>query len=217
MARRALPTAAAFAVGTALLLTACGGGGDDSSDKIEGAGGGSDSPSASAPASADADRPDVSVPKDLELVFDFSAPSDPKQAKAVDNAANYIRALKHGIVKQDVNDPAYQYYSGAQAAQYAKTQIKEWVDGGWVPTGKDRYFKSEATELSGGKAVLVTFCRNQAKSFSKDIKGGKVHYGKESLDSYQKFSVLMSPPNGADKVWKAQKIEVQGRVKECRG
>ncbi|MGW2226497.1 hypothetical protein [Streptomyces formicae] len=216
MARRSLSTAAVFAVGTALLLTACGGGGDDGSkDEIEGAGGGSDRPSASA--SADPAGPDVSVPKDLNLVFDFSAPSDPKQAKAVDNAANYIRALKHGIVRQDANDPAYRYYSGAQAAQYAKTQINAWIDGGWVPTGTDRYFKSEATELSDGKAVLVTFCRNQAKSFSKDIKGGKVHYGKESLDSYQKFSVLMSPPKGEDKIWKAQKIEVQGRVKECRG
>ncbi|MGW6026426.1 hypothetical protein [Streptomyces sp. NPDC055099] len=214
MARRSMPALAALAATTTLLLTACGGGGSEgSSDEIEGAGKGSSKPSASAPT----DAPDVSVPKDLKLVFDFSRPSDPKQAKAVDNAENYIRALKHGIVQQDVNDPAYRYYSAAQAARYAKTQIKAWVDGGWVPTGTDRYFKSEATELGGGKAVLVTFCRNQAKSFSKDIKGGKIHYGKESLDSYQKFSVLMSPPSGSDKIWKAQKTEVQGRVKECRG
>lgn len=216
MARRTMPTvAAAFAAGAALLLTACGGGGDDkSSDGIEGAGGASKEPSASA--SADPGRPDLTVPKDLHLVFDFSKPSDPKQAAAVDNAADYIRALKHGIVKQDVNDPAYRYYSGAAASRYAKSQIKAWKDGGWVPTGTDRYFRNEATELGGGKAVLVTFCRNQAKSFSKDIKGGKVHRTKESLNSYQKFSLLMSPPKGADKVWKAQKIEVQGRAGECR-
>lgn len=215
MARRTLPVATALLASATLLLTACGGGGDDSSDKIEGAGQGSAKPSASS--SADGKGPDISVPKDLKLVFDFDKPSDPKQAKAVDNAANYVRALKHGIVQQDVNDPAYQYYSGAQASRYAKTQIKAWIDGGWVPTGTDRYYTSEATELSGGKAVLVTFCRNQAKSFSKDIKGGKIHYSKESLASYQKFSLLMSPPRGEDKIWKAQKIEVQGRVKECRG
>ncbi|MEV8016789.1 hypothetical protein AB0O76_10650 [Streptomyces sp. NPDC086554] len=216
MARRTMPAVTALVTSAALLLTACGGGGDDkSSDKIEGAGQGSEKPAASE--SPEGEGPDVSVPKDLNLVFDFAKPSDPKHAKAVDNAANYIRALKHGIVQQDVNDPAYKYYSGAQASTYAKTQIKAWIDGGWVPTGTDRYFKSEATELSGGKAVLVTFCRNQAKSFSKDIKGDKIHYSKESLDSYQKFSVLMSPPRGEDKIWKAQKIEVQGRVKECRG
>lgn len=211
-----MPVMTALVASAALLLTACGGGGsDDSPDKIEGAGQGSDKPS-TAPSTEDG-SPDVSLPKDLKLVFDFSKPSDPKQAAAVGNAANYIRALKHGIVQQDENDPAYKHYSAAQAAKYANTQIKTWVKGGWVPTGTDRYFKSEATELSDGKAVLVTFCRNQAKSFSKDIKGGKVHYGKESLDSYQKFSVLMSPPKGDAKVWKAQTIQVQGRVKECRG
>lgn len=210
-----MPALVALAASTTLLLTACGGGSDGSSDEIEGAGKGASKPSASA--STDDGSPDVSVPKDLKLLFDFSKPSDPKQAAAVDNAANYIRALKHGIVRQDENDPAYKYYSAAQAAQYAKTQIKTWIKGGWVPTGTDRYFKSEATELGEGKAVLVTFCRNQAKSFSKDIKGGKIHYGKESLDSYQKFSVLMSPPQGDAEVWKAQTVEVQGRVKECRG
>lgn len=211
-----MPVMTALVASAALLLTACGGGGsDDSPDKIEGAGKSSDKPSTSP--SAEDGSPDVSVPEDLKLIFDFSKPSDPKQAAAVDNAGNYIRALKHGIVQQDPNDPAYEYYSAAQAARYAKGQINTWVKGGWVPTGTDRYFKSEATELGGGKAVLVTFCRNQAKSFSKDVKGGKIHYGKESLDSYQKFSVLMSPPKGDVKVWKAQTIEVQGRVKECRG
>ncbi|MEU3740525.1 hypothetical protein AB0E78_26110 [Streptomyces sp. NPDC032198] len=218
MARRTLPALTALTAlvtSATLLLSACGGGGSDSSDEIEGAGKGSTKPSASP--SKDDGSPDLSVPKDLNLVFDFSKPSDPKQAAAVDNAANYIRALKHGIAQQDENDPAYKYYSAAQAAQYAKTQIKTWVKGGWVPTGTDRYFKPQATELGEGKAVLVTFCRNQAKSFSKDIKGGKIHYGKESLDSYQKFSVLMSPPKSDAKVWKAQTIEVQGRVKECRG
>ncbi|MEU6768990.1 hypothetical protein ABZ916_41555 [Streptomyces sp. NPDC046853] len=216
MARRTMPVVTSLVAGAALLLTACGSGGsEDSSDKIEGAGKGSSKPSASP--STDGEGPDVSVPKDLKLIFDFSKPSDPKHAAAVDNAANYIRALKHGIAQQDADDPAYKYYSSAQAAKYAKTQINTWIKGGWVPTGTDRYFKSEATELGDGKAVLVTFCRNQAKSFSKDIKGEKIHYGKESLDSYQKYSVLMSPPQGDAKVWKAQTIEVQGRVKECRG
>jgi hypothetical protein len=211
-----MPIVATLVASATLLLTACGSGGDDKSpDDIEGVGKGSSKPSASP--SADDGSPDVSVPKDLKLIFDFSKPSDPEQAAAVDNAANYIRALKHGIAQQDANDPAYKYYSAAQAASYAKTQINTWIKGGWVPTGTDRYFKSEAAELSGGKAVLVTFCRNQAKSFSKDIKGDKIHYGKESLDSYQKYSVLMSPPQGDAKVWKAQTIEVQGRVKECRG
>jgi hypothetical protein len=210
VARRTLTTAAAFAATATLLLTACGGSNDDSSDDIKGADTGSPSPSASA-SKADTKAPDLSVPDDLHLVFDFDKPSDSK-----DTATNFIRALKHGIVKQDPNDPAYQYYSVGSAAKYAKSQIQAWVDGGWTPTGTDKYFKADTAGV-GSTGVLVTFCRNQAKSYSKKIKTGKTHYTKESLDSYQKFSILMRPsPDSADK-WTAQQIEVQGRVKECQG
>jgi hypothetical protein len=216
VARRTVTTAAvAFTATATLLLTACGGGGDDSSsDKIKGADTGTSSPSASAPAGGDG--PDVSLPKDLNLVFDFSKPSDAKQAAALADAENYIRALNHGIVQQDPNDPAYQYYSDSQAAQYAKSQIQTWVKGNWTPTGTDKYYGANVTTLSGGKRVLATFCENQAKFYSKEIKTGKILYTEENLDSFQKFSLLMYPPSGSSKAWKARVIEVAGKAKECQ-
>jgi hypothetical protein len=218
VARRALTTtAAAFAATAALLLTACGGGGEDkSSDDIKGADSGTRSPSASASGSAGADRPDVSVPKDLKLVFDFDQPSDAKHAAALADAENYIRALKHGIAKQDPNDPAYQFYSGAQAEQYAKSQIESWVKGGWTVTGTDRYYDEDIATLSDGKGVLVSFCRNQAKFYGKEIKTEKVLRTKESLDSYQAWKVLMVPPAGSSQAWKAGNVEVIGKAEECR-
>ncbi|WP_309475048.1 hypothetical protein [Streptomyces parvulus] len=78
MARRALTmTTAAFTATAALLLTACGGSDESSPEDIKGAGGGSPSASASASGdTADVKRPDVSVPGDLKLVFDFEKPSD---------------------------------------------------------------------------------------------------------------------------------------------
>ncbi|WP_406443173.1 hypothetical protein OHB14_29885 [Streptomyces sp. NBC_01613] len=215
MARRALPTtAAALTAAAALLLTGCGGGDKSSSDDIKGAGTGSGSPSASA--SADADAPDVSVPSDFHLVFDFDAPSDAKQASALSDAENYIRALKHGISKQDPNDPAYQYYSSGQAAQYAKSQIQAWVKGHWTVTGTDKYYAADVTALSGGKRELVTFCRNQGKSYSKEIKSGKILYTEENLDSYVKYQLLMFAPTGSSKAWKASVVEVKGKAKECQ-
>ncbi|WP_327695366.1 hypothetical protein [Streptomyces sp. NBC_00459] len=220
MARRALSiTVTTLTATAALLLTGCGGGGDDSTpDDIKGADSGASSPSASASATTegDAGAPDLSVPADVKLVFDFDAPSDAKHAAALADAENYIRALAHGIVKQDPDDPAYQYYSGDQAAQYAKSQIQAWVKGGWTPTGTDRYHSSDVTTLSGGKRVLVTFCENQAKFYSKEIKSGKVIRTEENLDSYLKYSLLMLPPSGSSQVWKAQVVEVKGKVQECR-
>ncbi|WP_159329398.1 hypothetical protein [Streptomyces tendae] len=219
MARSALTmTAATFAATAALLLTACGGE-DSSQDDIKGAetGKSSSSPSASASGAADVKRPDVSLPEDLKLVFDFEKPSDTEQAAALEDAANYIRALDHGIAQQDPNDPAYQFYSTGGAEKYAKSQIEAWVKDGWTVTGDDRYFDASIDPVSEGKSVLVSFCRNQAKFYSKKVKTGKVNYTEENLDSYQKFSLLMSPSEASEAVWQARQIEVQGRVKECKG
>ncbi|MFE0413119.1 hypothetical protein [Streptomyces tendae] len=219
MARSALTmTAATFAATAALLLTACGGE-DSSPDDIKGAetGKSSSSPSASASGAADVKRPDVSLPEDLKLVFDFEKPSDAEQAAALEDAANYIRALDHGIAQQDPNDPAYQFYSTGGAEKYAKSQIEAWVKDGWTVTGDDRYFDASIDPVGEGKSVLVSFCRNQAKFYSKKVKTGKVNYTEENLDSYQKFSLLMSPSDASAAVWQARQIEVQGRVKECKG
>ncbi|OMI87020.1 hypothetical protein BSZ07_22425 [Streptomyces sp. M1013] len=220
MARSALTmTAATFAAtAAALLLTACGGE-DSAPDDIKGAEteASSSSPSASASGAADVKRPDVSLPKDLKLVFDFERPSDTEQAAALEDAANYIRALDHGIAQQDPNDPAYQFYSTGGAKKYAKSQIEAWVKDGWTVTGNDRYFKADIDPVGEGKSVLVSFCRNQAKFYSKKVETGKVNYTDENLDSYQKFSLLMSPSEASSGVWQARQIEVQGRVKECKG
>ncbi|WP_328342241.1 hypothetical protein OG873_25235 [Streptomyces violaceus] len=219
MARRALTTtAAAFATTAALLLSACGGG-DDSSDDIKGADSESSSPSASASASADVDRPDVSVPDDLDLVFDFEKPSDQDSAAALDDAANYIRALNHGITKQDPEDPAFQFYASGQAAQYAHSQIKEYADGGWTLTGKDRYYQAEINPVDESekvKTVNVSFCEDQSKVYGKEVESEKVHRTKESLASYQKFTILMTFVEGKP-VWRAQQVTVEGKAEECRG
>ncbi|OUD03448.1 hypothetical protein CA983_09670 [Streptomyces swartbergensis] len=199
------------------MLTACGGGGDDkSSDDIKGADSGTKSPSASASGSAEVDRPDVSVPKDLKLVFDFDEPSDAKHAAALADAENYVKAMYHGIAAQDPNDPAYQFYSDGQAEQYVKSQIQTWVKGGWAPTGTDQYYDAETTTLTGGKRVLVTFCENQGKAYSKDIKTDKILRTEENADSYLKHRLLMVPSSDSPQVWKVQVIEVIGKAKECR-
>ncbi|MFF6949638.1 hypothetical protein ACFZAD_13385 [Streptomyces iakyrus] len=221
MARRALTTtAAAFATAAALLLTACGGGDDSPSDDIKGADqeAGSPSASASGSSSTDVERPDVSVPKDLDLVFDFEKPSDQDSAAALEDAANYIRALNHGITQQDSNDPAFQFYASGQAAQYAHSQIKEYVDGGWTLTGRDRYYDagvSPGDESEKVKTVNVTFCEDQSKVFGREIKSKKVHRTKESLASYQKFTLLMTSVKD-NPVWRAQRVTVEGKAAECQ-
>ncbi|MEW2118490.1 hypothetical protein AB0945_25540 [Streptomyces sp. NPDC005474] len=219
MARRALnATITTLTATTALLLAGCGGGGGDSSaGDIKGAGSGASSPSAAAsvPGSGGAGAPDVSVPEDVKLVFDFDAPSDANSAAALANAENYMRALTHGMAQQDPEDPAYKYYSEGLAAKYAKTQIQTMVKGGWTVNGTDEYYNAKATKLTN-KNIVVTFCRNQAKFFGKEVKTGKILRTQESLASYEKYTLLMNPPSSSSKTWKAMVIEVVGKSEECR-
>ncbi|NUP24475.1 MAG: hypothetical protein HOZ81_52170 [Streptomyces sp.] len=222
MARRTLPvTAATFALSATLLLSACGGGDDTSPDDIKGADTGSSSPSASASASASpaADRPDVSLPKDLELVFDFEKPSNADNAAALADAENYIRALNHGITEQNPSDPAYQYYSAGDAARYANTQIEQYVKGGWTLTGKDRYYRAETSAAGDSKSVKlvrVAFCEDQSKVYGKEVKSGKVLKTEGSSDDFLKFDLLMAFPKGSQ-VWRAQQITVTEKSTECAG
>ncbi|UIX31602.1 hypothetical protein [Streptomyces sp. GQFP] len=157
----------------------------------------------------------MSVPSDVKLVFDFDAPSDANSAAALTNAENYIRALIHGMAQQDPEDPAYKYYSEGLAAQYAKSQIQTMVKGGWTVNGTDEYYNAEATTLSN-KNIVVTFCRNQAEFYGKEVKTGKILRTEESLASYEKYTLLMNPPSASSKTWKAMVIEVAGKSEECK-
>ncbi|MGP3922484.1 hypothetical protein [Streptomyces sp. 8N616] len=219
MIRRTLPGAATLTAAAVLLLTACSGGddGSETNDKIAGADQGDKSlASPSASDGSSVKRPDVSVPKDLKLVFDWDEPSDPKQAAALGDAANYIRAIMHGVVKQDVNDPAYGFYSTSGAEKYAQSQIQTWVDGGWTATGTNVFYDPSTAPAAGGKAVLVSFCNNQAKAFSRKISTGKIHYTKESIKSYSRYRILMAKPPTEKGVWRAGEITVEGEAEQCR-
>ncbi|MBU6531928.1 hypothetical protein ACFUIW_24055 [Streptomyces sp. NPDC057245] len=210
-------TTVTFTATAALLLTACGSGGDDSSqDDIKGAETGASSPSASESASGADDRPDLSLPTDLKVEFDVSQPSEDRHAAALDNAKNYILALNHGITAQDPDDPAYQFYSLGNATRYARTQIQAWVDDKWTATGTDSYYKSRTDDVSDSGGVLVTMCRDQSEFFGKNVDTEKVKHTEPSLDDYQEFRLLMKPPQASQKIWKVLQIEVQGRVKECK-
>lgn len=130
MKRRSLPVAAALTATAALLLTACGSGDDKSSanDKIAGAEQSTATPTKSAEPSAAAEKNpdgvDVSLPKDINLVFDWTKPTDKNEAAAMDDAANYIRAIYRGVDKRTTKEAAVTAYStggGCTTPRYRST------------------------------------------------------------------------------------------------
>ncbi|MDQ0488020.1 hypothetical protein OG986_19050 [Streptomyces cellulosae] len=222
MKRRTLPTAAAFAAATALLLTACGGGDDGStdSDEIAGAGRQSEQPSKSAePGAPQEDKPDgvdVSLPADMNLVFDWDKPGDKNEAAAMDDAANYVRAIYHGIDKRSTDDAALVAYSKGQGLKYGQTQIDARLDGGWTATGTRRHYQATTRSTPAGDTVEVAFCVDSTKFYSKEVKTGKVHRGAPSLSDFDYFKIIMVKMPTSDGLWQASEVYVEGKAAKCQ-
>lgn len=221
--RRTLPVTAALAATAVLLLTGCGGGGDDSSpdkDKIAGADQGTTKPKKSPePATSTDDNPDgvdLSLPKDMKLVFDWDRPNDKNEAAAMDDAANFFRAIYRGVDKRTAKDAAVSAYATGGGLHYAQVQINEWVKGGWTATGTLRHYRATTRSAANGNSVEVAFCADSSKYFGKEIKTGKVLRTKPSIKDFDHYKLIMTKmPTGKD-LWQASKVFVETEAAQCR-
>jgi hypothetical protein len=221
--RRTLPVAAALTATAVLLLTACGSGDDKpaGNDKIAGADQGAGTPKESAsPSAAQAgDKPDgvdVSLPKDMNLVFDWEKPKDANEAAAMDDAANFLRAIYRGVDKRTTKDAAVTAYATGGGLHYAQVQINEWIKGGWTATGTRRHYDATTRSAPNGKSVEVAFCADTGKFYGKEVKTGKVLKTEPSLKDFGHYKVVMVKVPTGDDLWQASKVFVEGSAEKCR-
>lgn len=221
--RRSLAVAAALTATAALFLTACGSGDEKSSanDKVAGAEQGTATltkpaePSAAA-AEVKSDGVDVSLPKDINLVFDWTTPTDKNEAAAMDDAANYIRAIYHGVDKRTSEDAAVIAYSTGGGLHYAETQIDSRVEGGWTATGTRRHYQTTTRSAANGNSVEVTFCVDSSKFYGKEVKTGKVLKSTPSIADYDHFKIVMVKFPTSDHLWQASKVLVETKATKCQ-
>ncbi|QCB23970.1 hypothetical protein [Streptomyces sp. SS52] len=223
MQRRSLPVTAALATAAALLLTACGSGDEKSSDndKIAGADQGTETPSktpepSGAPAETKPDGVDVSLPKDMNLVFDWEKPKDENEAAAMDDAANYVRAIYRGVDKRTTEDAALAAYATGDGLHYAETQINEWIKGGWTGTGTRRHYDATTRSAPNGKSVEVAFCADTGKFYGKEIKTGKVLKSEPSLKDFNYYKVIMTKYPTSKGLWQASQVFVETEAEKCQ-
>ncbi|MFG3100132.1 hypothetical protein ACGFZL_06390 [Streptomyces sp. NPDC048182] len=219
-----MPVAAAFAAAATLFLTACGGGGDeagDKNDKIAGADQGTPTPTKSAepsgtPAANNPDGVDVSVPKDMNLVFDWKKPQNKNEAAAMDDAANFFRAIYRGVDKRTTKDAAVAAYSTGEGLHYATTQIQSRIDGGWTATGTRRHYQATTRSAPNGNSVEVSFCVDTSKFYSKEIKSGKVLKSTPSKADYERFELIMVKYPTSKDLWQASKVFLESKAEQCQ-
>jgi hypothetical protein len=184
---RTRTTAAAFLTTATLLLTACGGSDneDKANDKIAGADTDtttSASPSVSAPEDG-VKRPKVTLPEGDNLVFTPEATGDPKADAVLMDNAEYLRAIDEAIGNQDPKSRSVAFYSKDSAYLGSVQWISGFVKDGTTVTGTVRFFDRKVTFSEDGSAAL-TYCADESKGYTKDIKTGKVNVTEASKDSY---------------------------------
>ncbi|MEV0111966.1 hypothetical protein AB0H77_01740 [Streptomyces sp. NPDC050844] len=223
MNRRTMPVTAALAATAALLLTACGSGDDESkdNDKIAGAEQGADkskkSPDPSgAPAEDKPDGVDLTLPKDMDLVFNWDKPKDKNEAAAMDDAANFFRAIYRGVDKRTTKDAAVATYSTGQGLHYAQTQINEWIDGGWTATGTLRHYQATTRSTANGNSTEVAFCADASKFYGKEIKTKKILKTKQSIADFDYYKIIMVKHPTGKGLWQASKVFVETKAEKCQ-
>ncbi|MGW4020580.1 hypothetical protein [Streptomyces sp. NPDC005009] len=223
MKRRTLPVAVAFAAAATLMLTACGGGDDKSgdNDKIAGADQGTEKPSKSAepsgaPAEDKPDGVDVSLPADMNLVFDWEEPKNENEAAAMDDAANFFRAIYRGVDKRTTKDASIAAYATGDGLKYAETQINAWIDGGWTATGTLRHYDATTRSAANGKSVEVAFCADAGKFYGKEIKTDKVLKTEPSIEDFDYYKIIMVKYPTGTGLWQASKVFVETKAAKCQ-
>lgn len=223
MKRRTLPVAVAFAAAASLLLTACGSGDGkaDDNDKIAGADQGTKTPKDSAePSAAPAeDKPDgvdVSLPKDMNLVFDWTRPKNKNEAAAMKDAANFMRAIYRGVDKRTTKDAAVATYGTGEGLHYAEVQINEWIKGGWTATGTLRHYDAATRSAPNGSSVEVAFCADSGKFYGKELKTSKILKTDPSIEDFDHFKIIMVKHPAGEGLWQASKVFVEEKAAKCQ-
>ncbi|MEU3145473.1 hypothetical protein [Streptomyces sp. NPDC006999] len=223
MKRRSLPVAAAFAAAASLLLTACGGGDDSgkTADKIAGADQDTGAPTKSAepsgaPAEDKPDGVDVSLPADMNLVFDWGKPKDRNEAAAMSDAANFFRAIYRGVDKRTTEDASVAAYATGEGLNYAETQIDAWIEGGWTATGTLRHYDVTTRSAENSTSVEVAFCADSGKFYGKEIKTEKILETEPSIEDFDYYKIIMIKHPTGDGLWQASKVFVETKAEKCR-
>ncbi|QKW08469.1 hypothetical protein HUT18_20955 [Streptomyces sp. NA04227] len=217
MIRRNLPAAIVLTISAALTLTACGGG-DDSKDSDEIVGADKQSPAAgSSPSpskeSGSQNLPDFKLPKDIKVEIEPVETGNELKDQILREQAESLMARQRILVDRDVNSGYLNRYYEGEARDFYITLIKKAKAEGMTITGTYRYYDRKITQNTKDRAV-VTYCEDQTKAYSKDVKTGKAQKTEPSPEDFTlNTAVLTKTPNST---WVVQSLTGKTPAQECQ-
>lgn len=159
---------------------------------------------------------DLTLPKDMKLVFEWEKPKDKNEAAAMDDAANFVRAIYHGVDKRTSKNAAVTTYATGEGLHYAKVQIDGRVEDGWTATGTRRHYEATTRSTANGNSVEVAFCADSTKFYGKEVKTGKVQKTKPSISDFDHFKIIMVKFPTDKGLWQASKVFVEEKAEKCQ-
>ncbi|MEU3334032.1 hypothetical protein [Streptomyces sp. NPDC006668] len=216
MNRRSLPVAAALTAAVALLLTACGGGGDHSkaNDKIAGAD--TASPAAASPgtstSSAAEDRPQIKLPSDVTDKYEGWKSGDATEDAVLADTARRIDATNDAILRGDASAPGLSFYYGDKALSDAVAWVQAYVKANLSFTGITRYYAPKVT-LTGKSTASVVYCSDESKGFNKNRKTNKVDRAPSKESPYVLYNTRLE--KNEQGVWQTSNLVSKRGDKTC--
>ncbi|WP_406218377.1 hypothetical protein [Streptomyces decoyicus] len=210
--RRPLVPAAALVASASLVLTACGGG-DDSPKAAEGIPGADEgkrqSASPTAKPSVDPNaknRPTLKADAGLKAEFEGWSSKDRKINDILLDGKFQVLAVNSGIFKLDPHAPELAFYNEGAALESAQEWVSRFKSENHTLTGRVRYYDPRVKFL-GKTYVSLSYCSDESKAFSKEIKSGKTLTTTPSAKSYVLNVTGMR--KGSEGIWKTNSLSAK--------
>ncbi|MFF4748338.1 hypothetical protein ACWD5R_00445 [Streptomyces sp. NPDC002514] len=194
MKRHTLPVSVAIGATAAILLSACSGNADGTkrNGKIAGEDT-SDTRALATPSASVSDkvkRPDSTLPKGVNDVFEGWHTGDPTEDAVLADAARSQTAMNYAILEGDSNTPGMTFYYKEKALTSSMKWVQKWLDTGLTYTGTTRYFKPKINVFDS-RSAGVSFCADESKAFNKDRKTGTVDRSPVGNDAYVLYNTRL--------------------------
>lgn len=205
--------AVSVATSAVLLLSACGGSDQKSSDKIAGVPTGSPSASASPTTTVADGRPLIMFPKDAKDVFEGQQTGDSNKDAVLADNAQWVESMDDAIFQGTANTKALGFYSRGKGLESATAFVKGALSKGYTWTGEVRFFNRTATILKDGSASVI-YCSDESKEFLKHRKTGKIDNTPTTADSYVLYNTHLK--KNQQGVWQTDNVGSVRGAKQCQ-
>ncbi|MBD0740047.1 hypothetical protein [Streptomyces sp. CBMA29] len=218
MTRSSLPIAVALAASAGLLLTACGGGGSDSSDKIQPSAtvttAAPTATSASPTQAAGPNAPKFDLPSDAKAEFSGFDTSDVEKKDVLRDVKNAILTIQEAEAVGKGNTPNIKrYFAPVQAATLSDMAIA-YRKSGYTITGTVKDYRP-TVKFDASDRAQVTYCEDQSHAYDKLISTGEVQKSTPSVKDYSLWRMGLAKNAAGD--WQVTDYSQQKGVSKCAG